>query len=133
VYHVHVEYATCIRYSRMHCVSAQRDACNVRNQLPGVSRLLDEIETKFQRLPPIFMTAIPMELLVKLSAVTESGKSKMAASKLRLRLSQLVHKIATKFQRLCQFFGVQLSNMDSDNVVRPNGKKPDAENQNGGH
>jgi len=34
---------------------------------------------------------------------TGSGKIKMAASKLRLRIYQLVHKIATKFQRLCLY------------------------------
>jgi len=48
----------------------------------GISRLLDEIETKFQQQPQLSMTAIPMELSVKLSDVTGNGKSKMAASKL---------------------------------------------------
>jgi len=37
---------------------------------PCISRLLDQIETKFQQLPPFSMTAIPMELSVKLSDVT---------------------------------------------------------------
>ena len=37
-----------------------------KGSTPGISRLLDEIETKFQRLSPISMTAIPMELPVKL-------------------------------------------------------------------
>jgi len=67
---------------------------------PGISRLLDEIEAKFQRLPPFSMTAIPMELLVKLSVVNGNWKSKMAASKLPKCISQLVPKISTKFQRL---------------------------------
>jgi len=43
------------------------------------------------------MTTIPMELSVKLSDVTGCGKTKMAEYKLRLRISQLVHKIATKY------------------------------------
>jgi len=74
------------------------------------------------------MTVIPMELSVKLSDVTGSEKSKMVAAKLRLRIFQLVHKIATKFKRLYHVFGVKLSNKDSGNVVRPNGKEPEVEN-----
>jgi len=53
---------------------------------------------------PFSMTAIPMELSVKLSDVTRSEKSKMAASELPKCISQLVQKIATKFQRLYQCF-----------------------------
>ena len=68
----------------------------------GISRLLDEIETQFQRLPPppISMTAIPMEVPAEVPDATGTGKSKMAATKLQTRISQLVNKIATKFQRL---------------------------------
>jgi len=36
---------------------------------------------------------------------TLSGKSKMAATKLEVRVSQLVHKMATKFQVLNLCFG----------------------------
>jgi len=67
---------------------------------PGITRLLDEIETKFQLLPHISMTAIPMELPENLSDATGTGKSKMAASKLKIRISQFVNKITTIFQRL---------------------------------
>jgi len=70
----------------------------------NTARLLDEIEIKFQRLPSLSMTAIPMEQSVKLSDVTGSGTSKMAVSTHRLRKSQLVHKIATKFHWLSQHF-----------------------------
>ena len=66
---------------------------------------------------------------------TGSGKSKMAASKLEIRRSQLVHKIAMKFQRpgYTFVFGVQLCNGISVNVARPNGKKPEVENPRGLH
>ena len=39
------------------------------------------------------MTAIPTKLPVKLPDATGSGKAKIAASKLQLRISQLVHKV----------------------------------------
>jgi len=45
------------------------------------------------------MTAIQIELSVNQLDATGSGKSKMAASKLQICLSQFVNKIATKFQR----------------------------------
>jgi len=49
---------------------------------PGITRLLDEIENKFQRQFPLSsMTAIPMELQVNLLDATGSGKSKMATAK----------------------------------------------------
>ena len=53
----------------------------------------------------------------------------MAASKLQRRISQHVHKIATKFQRPPMLLE---SNKDSGIVVRPNGIKPEGENQDGG-
>jgi len=53
---------------------------------------------------PFSMTAIQTELSMRLFDVTWNGKSKMAASQLRLRSSQLVYKIATKFQRHYQCF-----------------------------
>ena len=95
----------------------------------GISRLLDEIETQFQRLPPppISMTAIPMEVPAELADATGSGKSKMAASKLQIRRSQLVHKIPMEFQWLYPCFGVQLSNENNGNVVQSNWKKPEVE------
>jgi len=43
--------------------------------------LLDEIETKFKRLPPFSRSAIPVELFVKQLDATGSGQSKIAASK----------------------------------------------------
>jgi len=49
---------------------------------------------------------------------TGSGQFKIAASKLLLRISQLVHQITTKFQRLNTCFGVKISNEDSGNVTR---------------
>ena len=45
-----------------------------------------------------------MELLVELPDATGSGKTKMAARKLEMRLPQLVHKIAMKLQRLRLYF-----------------------------
>jgi len=50
-------------------------ANGVIKNTPGKIRLLDEIETKFQRLPPLSMTAIPMELPVSLPNKTGSAKS----------------------------------------------------------
>jgi len=71
------------------------------NVPPRITRLLDEIETQFQRLyPKMSMTAILMELPVNLSDATGCGKSKMAASKRQIHLSQFVNKMATKFQWL---------------------------------
>jgi len=67
---------------------------------PGIFQIPDEIEAKFQQLPPFLVTAIPMEPTAILSDVTGCGKSKMASCKLQIRLSQFVNKIATKFQRL---------------------------------
>ena len=71
---------------------------------PGISRLLSEIEAKLQRLPPLpptnSMTAIPMEIPVKLPDAPGSGISRMAATQLEILISQLGHKIATKIQRL---------------------------------
>jgi len=58
------------------------------------------------------MTAIPMELSVKLSDVTESGKSKMAAFKLRLRVSQLVYTDSNKIPTAIAVFLV------SNNQIR---------------
>jgi len=46
----------------------------------GISRLLNELEIKFQWLPPIF--EIYLQLFVKWVDVNGSGKSKMAAFKL---------------------------------------------------
>jgi len=45
------------------------------------------------------MTAIAMELPVNLPDATKSGKSKTAASKLQIRISQFINKMVTKFQR----------------------------------
>ena len=65
-----------------------------------ISQLLYKIETKFQRLlPPLSYTVIPLELRVKLPDATGSGKSKLAACKLEIRITQRVHKLTTKFQR----------------------------------
>jgi len=50
------------------------------------------------------MTAIPIKLMMKLFDVTGSEKSKMAASNLPKCISQLLHKISTKFQRLYLVF-----------------------------
>jgi len=40
------------------------------------------------------MTAIPMELPMNLPGATGSGQSKMAASKLQVRISQFVKKVS---------------------------------------
>jgi len=45
------------------------------NLPPGISQLPDEIEAKFQRLPPFSTTAIPTELMGILPDVTGSGRS----------------------------------------------------------
>jgi len=57
-----------------------------------------------------------------------SRKSKMAASKLELVMSQHAHKIATRFQRLCLCCMVQQSNETSSSYVQRNRKKPEVEN-----
>jgi len=49
----------------------------------------------------------PTVLLGILSDVTESQKSKMAASNLEIRIFRLVYMIATKFQRLPLCFRVK--------------------------
>ena len=59
---------------------------------------------------------------------TGSGKYELVASKLEIRISQPVHKIATKFLRLTYIFGIQLSSNDCDKVVLPNEKKPEVKN-----
>ena len=71
-----------------------------------------------------------MEILLKLPDATGSGKPKMAACKLEIRISQLDgNKMATKFQRQYLCLGVQLTNeFLGGNVVRPNGKEPEVEN-----
>ena len=67
-----------------------------------------------------------MELVVELPDAIESGKSKMAACKLELRVSHLVHKIAMQFQwQYLSFRGPAISNGNIVNVVRPNRKKPE--------
>ena len=68
--------------------------------------------------PPISMTAIPMEAPAELPDATVSRKSKMAASKLQIRIFQLVHKISTKFLRLCHVFGVRQYGKTSGITVR---------------
>ena len=45
---------------------------------PGLSPLLDDIETKFQKLPPIFGVRLLMELFSSLWDETGSQKSSMA-------------------------------------------------------
>ena len=50
-------------------------------------------------IPPFSKTPIPMEVPVKLPDATGSGKSKMAASKFEIRVSQLVYKKAMQYQR----------------------------------
>jgi len=82
------------------------------------------ISTKFQRL-----SAIPM--FSKLSDVTGSGNSKMAATKLPecIYISiSLYPRNQRNFNGYTYVFGVKLSNKESGDVVRPNGKKPKVEN-----
>jgi len=52
----------------------------------------------------------------------------MKTSKLQIRAAQFVNKIGTKFQCNTYVFGVQLSIVNSGNVVRPNAKKHEVEN-----
>jgi len=70
-----------------------------RNLPQGISQLSDEIEAKFQRLPPFSKTAIPTELMGILPDVTGSGKSKMPVYKLVLSIYRLVDEIERRFQR----------------------------------
>jgi len=72
--------------------------------LKGISRLLDEIETKFQRLSPIFDDGQSNRTIGETVRCNRKWKTKMAVSKHPKCVSQLVHKIATKFQRLCLCF-----------------------------
>jgi len=63
-----------------------------------ISRLVNMIATRFQRLPLCFVGArTPTVLLGILSDVTGSQKSKMAASNFEIRISRLVDMIATTF------------------------------------
>ena len=65
---------------------------------------------------PFSMTAIPMELPVKLPYATGGRKFKMAASKLHLRLSQLVHKMTMEF---FDFPQIPMSNSLRIIIVQP--------------
>jgi len=62
--------------------------------------------------------------------LTGSAKSKMAATKPEVTISQFVDKLATKFQWLHLSFRVQHSNETSDNTVQVNQK---CEIQDGDH
>jgi len=75
------------------------------------------------------MTAILIELSMKLQDVTGTVKSKMAASKLPKCISQLLHKIYQRNSNgYTNVFGVHIRNEDNGNVVRPNGKKLEMQN-----
>jgi hypothetical protein len=63
---------------------------------PGISRLPDKIEAKFQRLPPFSTTAILMKLTGMLLDVTGSENSKMAAYNLVLLIYRLVDKVKVR-------------------------------------
>ena len=70
-----------------------------------ISPLLDKIGTPFQRLTPHFRgSGIQMALFRIRSDVIGSRKSKMAAVKPEVLISQLVDKIATPFQQLTPHF-----------------------------
>jgi hypothetical protein len=67
----------------------------------SVFQLLCHLETKFQRLPPIFSRASNLlETLGILHDQTGSGKFKMAAADAEILISQLADVIAKKFRRL---------------------------------
>jgi hypothetical protein len=73
-----------------------------------ISQFVHKIATKFQRLYLCFRgPAIQWkywQCCTTQRGETGSGKSKMAAFKLEMHICQHVHKIATKFQRLCLRF-----------------------------
>jgi len=68
---------------------------------PCLFQLPDEIEAKFQRLPPspFSTTATPTELMEILPGATESGTSKMAVNKLVLLIYSIVDEIEIRFQQ----------------------------------
>jgi len=91
------------------------------SELPKcISHLVHMKATTFHRLYHCFRGPTIKKIIVMFNGQTEetgNGTFKMAAYKLRLRISHLLHKIATKFQRYTYVFWVQLSNEDSGNVL----------------
>jgi hypothetical protein len=78
----------------------------IRYIYSNVSQLLLHLETKLQQLPPIFMVQEVNGAIPNTANVTGSLIFKMAAAKPEVLISQLLHKIATPFERLTQpFYG----------------------------
>ena len=97
-----------------------------------LSQLAHKIAMQFQQLfTYVVGFSYPMgrvAMLYDRTGETGRRKSNMAVCRLEIRISQLVHEIASKFQRQYLYvFGVQLTNGNSGNVVRPNGKEPEVE------
>jgi hypothetical protein len=86
-----------------------------------ISRISANIHdsNEFPTANPTFSAfSISMKLLSILSDVSRSPKSKMAACKPEVLLSQVLDKIKTRFQRLTHIFGVQHLNGTTPNTVR---------------
>jgi len=95
---------------------------------PRIPRLLDEIETKFQRLPPIFNDGHSNGTIGKTvrcdrkwnqTGKTGSGNTKKAAIRLKVLIYQLVDKIGVRFPRKTYVVGVQQSNGATENIFQP--------------
>ena len=84
---------------------------------PLVSQLVDEIGTKFQRLPHVF--GVQQLNGSSLDAVRPNRKSEIqhGGPKSAVLISQLVDETGTKFQRLNPYFWVQQVNASSLNAV----------------
>ena len=68
-------------------------------------------------------SSYPIEQSRTLHVLTESGNSKMAASKPEVPISQPIDMIGTRFERLYIYvFEVQLSKRTIKNIARPNWK-----------
>ena len=96
----------------------------------SISSALHYLRNKFLRLNPFFRVRCSsgVILIIIRCKVSGSQKTKMVVFKHEIRLSPLVHKIATKFQHLYPYFGVQLCNGTIGNAAQSNQKKPEVEN-----
>ena len=98
---------------------------------PPVSRLLDEIATKFRRLPPCFRDPPTKWKYPKYRPTKpEVRNPRWLPLYRKMDISQLVDEIATPFQRLTPIFGVQQLSGTIANAARCHRK---SDFKDGGH
>ena len=95
--------STGMLYDQTGCGKSKMAASNIWDMCTGSTHIYacrHNRRTNLKAISMFFRSSYPIEQSRVIYDLTGNRKSKTAASKLQIRISQLVHKITTKFKRL---------------------------------